>query len=180
MATVGGGLVGCVQLSALQVEAASDGPAWVGEGTMPTPIGAVLISRLAVDRAWQRRGVAGVLGWHALVLAAAIAVGTRARLLVARSDGDLQFGVRLGFRPLAGHPGWGFADPGRAGLHRRRWGGRTVARAGSTATRGLAPSGRSRLGIIGGGGLPRRMLSRQRCECCCEQGAASRSGGVGA
>ncbi len=29
----------------------------------------------------------------------------RARLLVARSDGDLQFGVRLGFRPLAGHPG---------------------------------------------------------------------------
>jgi predicted N-acetyltransferase YhbS len=108
VATVGGGVVGCVQLSALQVEAASDGPAWVGEGTMPTPIGAVLISRLAADRAWQRRGVAGVLEWHALVLAAAIAVGTRARLLVARSDGDLQFGVRLGFRPLAGHPGWGF------------------------------------------------------------------------
>ena len=108
MATVGGGVVGCVQLSALQVEAASDGPAWVGEGTMPTPIGAVLISRLAADRAWQRRGVAGVLEWHALVLAAAIAVGTRARLLVARSDGDLQFGVRLGFRPLAGHPGGAF------------------------------------------------------------------------
>ena len=75
---------------------------------MPTPIGAVLISRLAVDRAWQRRGVASALGWHAVVIATAVAVGTHARLLVARSQGDEQFCVRVGFQPLAGHPGWGF------------------------------------------------------------------------
>jgi len=56
VAAVGGRVIGCVQLSALQVEASSDEPAGVGEGAMPTPIGAVLISRLAVDRAWQRRG----------------------------------------------------------------------------------------------------------------------------
>ena len=36
------------------------------------------------------------------------------------------------------------------------------------------------LDIIRGGGLARRMLSQQRRECWCEQGAASRSGGVGA
>ena len=75
---------------------------------MPTPIGAVLISRLAVDRAWQRRGVGSVLGLQAVVMAAAVAVGTHARLLVAGSEGDDQSCVRLGFRPLAGHPGWGF------------------------------------------------------------------------
>jgi predicted N-acetyltransferase YhbS len=108
VATVAGRVVGCVQLSALQVEASSDGPVSVGEGARPTPIGAVLISRLGVDRAWQRRGVAGVLGWHAVVLAVAVAVGTRARLLVVCSEGDQQFGVRLGFWRLAGHPGWGF------------------------------------------------------------------------
>jgi predicted N-acetyltransferase YhbS len=108
VAAVGRRVVGCVQLSALQVEASSDVPAGVGEGPMPTPIGAVLISRLAVDRAWQRRGVGSVLGWQAVVMAAAVAVGTHARLLVAGSDGDDQSCVRLGFQPLAGHPGWGF------------------------------------------------------------------------
>ena len=41
-------------------------------------------------------------------MAAAVAVGTHARLLVARSQGDEQFCVRVGFQPLAGHPGWGF------------------------------------------------------------------------
>jgi hypothetical protein len=62
----------------------------------PTPLRAVLISTLAVARAWQRQGVAGVLGWQALVMAAAVAVGTHARLLVARSDGDEQSCARLG------------------------------------------------------------------------------------
>jgi hypothetical protein len=41
-------------------------------------------------------------------MAAAVAVGTHARLLVARSDGDEQSWARLGFQPLAGRAGWGF------------------------------------------------------------------------
>jgi hypothetical protein len=41
-------------------------------------------------------------------MAAAVAVGTHAQLLVARSDRDEQSCARLGFRPLAGHPGWGY------------------------------------------------------------------------
>jgi predicted N-acetyltransferase YhbS len=109
VATVSGGrVVGCVQLTALQLEAASEGSAAVGERVAGKPIRAVLIGRLAVDRDWQRRGVASALGWQALVVAAGVAVGTHARLLVARSDGDEQSCARLGFRPLAGHPGWGF------------------------------------------------------------------------
>jgi GNAT superfamily N-acetyltransferase len=109
VATVSGGrVVGCVQLSALQVEALSDGPAGVGERAVPTPIGAVLVSRLVVDRAWQRRGVGSLLGWQAVVLAAAVAIGTHARLLLARSDRGEETCDRLGFRPLGGHPGWGF------------------------------------------------------------------------
>ena len=53
-------------------------------------------------------GVGSVLGLQAVVMAAAVAVGTHARLLVPGSEGDDQSCVRLGFRPLAGHPGWGF------------------------------------------------------------------------
>jgi predicted N-acetyltransferase YhbS len=108
VATVNGRVVGCVQLSAFQVEAALGAPAAVRDRAMPTPIGAVLISKLAVDQAWQKRGVASTLGWQAFVMASAVAVGTGAPLLVARSEVDEQFCVRLGFRPLAGHPGWDY------------------------------------------------------------------------
>jgi hypothetical protein len=41
-------------------------------------------------------------------MAAAVAVGTGARLVVARSDGNDQSCVRMGIKPLSGHLGWGF------------------------------------------------------------------------
>jgi hypothetical protein len=75
---------------------------------MPTPIGAVLISRLAVDRAWQRRGVASALGWHAVVIGTAVAVRTHARLLVlaAKETGSSVSGS--GFSRGLATPGGGF------------------------------------------------------------------------
>jgi predicted N-acetyltransferase YhbS len=110
VASVKSGVVGCMQVSAFQVEPPS-GEAVVGDRASRMPIGAVLISKLAVDRAWQRRGVASTLGWQALAVAGRVAVGTGARLVVARSDVDQvdeRWCVRFGFRPLAGHPGWGY------------------------------------------------------------------------
>jgi hypothetical protein len=78
---------------------------------MRVPIGAVLISKLAVDWAWQRRGVASTFGWQVLAVAGRVAAGTGARLVVARSDVDEvdeRLCVRFEFRPLGGHPGWGY------------------------------------------------------------------------
>ena len=77
---------------------------------MRMPIGAVLIPRLAVDRAWPWRTVASTLGWQALSVAGRVAVGTGARLVVARSDVD-QVDEQWGFGSDSGrsvHPGWGY------------------------------------------------------------------------
>jgi predicted N-acetyltransferase YhbS len=108
VATVNGRVVGCAQVSEFQVEAPSGVPAAVGERAVGTAIGAVLISRLAVDHGWQRRGVASALAWQVLLIASEVAVGIRARLVVARGGVDQRFCLRFGFRPLVGHLGWGY------------------------------------------------------------------------
>lgn len=62
-----GDVVGYVSLSAAQIERA-----WLPKAQQrnrPDPVPAVLLGQLAVDRRWQRRGVARALVFYALVTA---------------------------------------------------------------------------------------------------------------
>lgn len=68
---------------------------------MPDPIPVLLLGRLAVDRAWQGKGIArGLLRDAALrTHRAADIVGIRALLVQAIDDGAAEFYARHGFRP---------------------------------------------------------------------------------
>lgn len=72
---------------------------------MPEPVPAVLIGRLAVDRAWQGHGLGADLLRDAVlrIVAAADTVGARAILVHAISDDARRFYEKHGFRasPLA-------------------------------------------------------------------------------
>ena len=67
---------------------------------MPSPIPVVLLGRLAIDRAWQGRGLGGDLLQDAVlrVLAAGERIGVRAILVHAISDEAKAFYERHGFR----------------------------------------------------------------------------------
>ncbi len=68
---------------------------------MPDPIPAVLLGRLAVDRAWQRRGLGRALFRDAAsrILNAADSIGVRGILVHALSDQASAFYTALGFDP---------------------------------------------------------------------------------
>ncbi len=67
---------------------------------MPEPVPAVLLGRLAVDRAWQGRGIGADLLRDAVlrIVAAAETVGVRAILVHALSDAAKTFYEKHGFR----------------------------------------------------------------------------------
>lgn len=67
---------------------------------MPNPIPVVLLGRLAIDRAWQGRGLGGDLLQDAVlrVLAAGERIGVRAIIVHAISDEAKAFYERHGFR----------------------------------------------------------------------------------
>lgn len=68
---------------------------------MPDPAPVVLLGRLAVDRAWQGKGLGADLLRDAVLrtLAAADSIGVRAILVHAISEGAKNFYERHGFRP---------------------------------------------------------------------------------
>ena len=68
---------------------------------MPDPVPALLLGRLAVDRAWQRRGLGADLLSDAVLraIAAAGSVGVRAILVHAVSEEAKAFYEKHGFRP---------------------------------------------------------------------------------
>ncbi|MBW4090675.1 MAG: GNAT family N-acetyltransferase [Proteobacteria bacterium] len=68
---------------------------------MPNPVPIVLLGRLAVDRAWQGRGLGGDLLRDAVLraLSAGETIGVRALLVHAISPAAQAFYQRHGFRP---------------------------------------------------------------------------------
>ena len=68
---------------------------------MPDPAPVVLLGRLAIDRAWQGKGLGADLLRDAVLrtLAAAHSIGVRAILVHAISEGAKTFYERHGFRP---------------------------------------------------------------------------------
>ena len=73
---------------------------------MPDPVPALLLGRLAVDRAWQGKGLGADLLSDAVLRAigAAESVGVRAILVHAISDEAKKFYERHGFRPSPVEP----------------------------------------------------------------------------
>jgi predicted N-acetyltransferase YhbS len=73
---------------------------------MPDPIPIVLLARLAVDRAYQGRGLGRALFSDAAyrVLEAANSIGIRGIVVHAISDGAREFYVSLGFSPCSHEP----------------------------------------------------------------------------
>jgi GNAT superfamily N-acetyltransferase len=73
---------------------------------MPDPVPAALLGRLAIDQAWQGRGLGSALLRDAVlrVIGAAETIGVRALLVHAISDEAKVFYERWGFRPSAIEP----------------------------------------------------------------------------
>ena len=68
---------------------------------MPNPVPVVLLGRLAIDRAWQRKGLGADLLRDAVLraMSAGEAIGVRAMLVHAVSAEAKAFYERHGFRP---------------------------------------------------------------------------------
>lgn len=73
-------------------------------GNMPNPLPVVLLGRLAVDRAWQRKGIGRALFRDAAmrVSQAADVIGIRAIVVHALSNNAREFYLALGFQECPG------------------------------------------------------------------------------
>ena len=73
---------------------------------MPNPVPAVILGRLAVDRAWQHQGVGRSLMRDAAlrVIHAADTIGIRGMVVHALSDAARTYYLALGFRETPGQP----------------------------------------------------------------------------
>ena len=73
---------------------------------LPDPVPAALLGRLAIDQAWQGRGLGSALLRDAIlrVVGAAETIGVRALLVHAISEEAKAFYERWGFRPSAIEP----------------------------------------------------------------------------
>lgn len=73
---------------------------------MPDPIPAMVLGRLAVDRAWQGRGLGKALLRDAILRTLQVSglVGVKALLVHALSEAAVRFYVANGFRPFPLHP----------------------------------------------------------------------------
>lgn len=98
-------VIGYYSLAASQVLYA-EATARLQKGASRHPIPVVLLARLAVDRAWQGKGVGSALLKDAIlrVLAAAEGVGVRALLVHAKDAEAKKFYERYDFEPLPGYP----------------------------------------------------------------------------
>jgi len=97
--------VGYYSLAASQILYA-DAPARLQKGAPRHPVPAVLLARLAVDRAWQGKGLGAGLLKDAIirVLTAAEGVGVRALLVHAKDEAAKAFYQRYDFAPLPSYP----------------------------------------------------------------------------
>ncbi len=160
VATDGGRVVGCYRLGSFQVQARRPLRLLRSRRVERLPVSAVVVSRLGVDRRWQRQGVGTWLMWHALERADAVAPAVRARLVVAHGETERAPGfiARFGFRAFDVDPRWSYlpmrdlqatvsapAAPSHSGTGM-----------GSTCTRSLSPTLRTRDGGVGRGPLAPR------------------------
>ena len=98
-------VVGYYSLAASHVLYA-DAPHRLQKGEARHPIPVVLLARLAVDRAWQAKGLGPGLLKDAIlrVLSAAEGVGIRALLVHAKDEKAKAFYQHFNFEPLPGYP----------------------------------------------------------------------------
>ena len=98
-------VVGYYSLAASQILYA-DAPTRLQKGAPRNPVPVVLLARLAVDRAWQGKGLGAGLLKDAIirVLTAAEGVGVRALLVHAKDEPAKAFYERYDFVPLRGYP----------------------------------------------------------------------------
>lgn len=98
-------VVGYYSLAASQILYA-DAPTRLQKGAPRHPVPVVLLARLAVDRAWQRKGLGAGLLKDAIirVLTAAEGVGVRALLVHAKDEAAKAFYERYDFASLPGYP----------------------------------------------------------------------------
>jgi GNAT superfamily N-acetyltransferase len=98
-------VVGYYSLAASQVLFA-DAPSRLQKGVARHPIPVVLLARLAVDLAWQDKGLGPGLLKDAIlrVLSAAEGIGVRALLVHAKDDKAKVFYLHYDFEPLPGYP----------------------------------------------------------------------------
>ena len=98
-------VVGYYSLAASQVLYA-DAPPRLLKGVARHPIPVVLLARLAVDHAWQGKGLGPGLLKDAIlrVLSAAEGIGVRALLVHAKDDKAKDFYLHYNFEPLSGYP----------------------------------------------------------------------------
>ena len=94
-------VVGYYSLSAHAIVRADVGGGWLARNT-PDPIPAVLLGRLAVDSAYQGRGLGWSLLQHAIGQArsSGLSVGMRALVVDPIDLGATRFYARYGFRPF--------------------------------------------------------------------------------
>jgi GNAT superfamily N-acetyltransferase len=98
-------VIGYYSLAASQILYA-DAPARLQKGAPRHPVPVVLLARLAVDRAWQGKGLGAGLLKDAIirVLAAAEGVGVRALVVHAKDEAAKAFYERYDFAPLPSYP----------------------------------------------------------------------------
>ena len=98
-------VVGYYSLAASQVIYA-DAPPRLQKGAPRHPVPVVLLARLAVDRAWQGKGLGAGLLKDAIVrvLTAAEGVGVRAMFVHAKDEAAKAFYERYDFAPLPSYP----------------------------------------------------------------------------
>lgn len=103
--TNAGVVAGYYSLAASQVLSA-DAPSRLQKGVARHPIPVVLLARLALDRAWQGKGLGPGLLKDAIlrVLGAAEGVGIRALLVHAKDENAKAFYQHFDFEPLPGYP----------------------------------------------------------------------------
>lgn len=104
VASEGKRVVGFYALAAGAVE----GGATIGSfrRNMPDPVPVAMLGRLAVDRAWQEKGLGRALVRHACsrVGQAADVIGIRGMVVHALNDGAQKFYQRMGFDPSPRDP----------------------------------------------------------------------------